>query len=218
MSAASDSEGCNSNAASCASQTSVARSSTSVKSMFPARSPAQTVRRLRPSRGDGEGSASRRNACPRRRSDTGSRSPAGPAGEAAWHRGDPGVVVDHLALGEPGLRVEDLVDVRDRQLAAVDLYFAALAFDLLFALEVVDFDLALRTRLGRLLLLGAAGELLALDRGERLLEGSHQIGRLGRLRLVGLVGDDVLARGLALDQLEQLRAMLVLVGRSDRNR
>src|SRR4029078_841615 len=48
-------------------------------------------------------------------------------------RGDPGVVVSHLALGDPGLRVEDLVEVRDRQPAAVDLYFAALARDLLFA-------------------------------------------------------------------------------------
>jgi hypothetical protein len=49
-------------------------------------------------------------------------------------RSDPGVVVDDLALGEAGLGIEDLVEVRDRQPAAVDLYFAAFARDLLFAL------------------------------------------------------------------------------------
>jgi hypothetical protein len=41
------------------------------------------------------------------------------------HRRDPGVVVEDLALGEAGLWVEDLVEVRDRQPPAVDLYFAA---------------------------------------------------------------------------------------------
>src|SRR6185503_1625712 len=49
-------------------------------------------------------------------------------------RADPRVVVDDFTLGEAGLRIEDLVEVRDRQPPAVDLYFAALAFDLLFAL------------------------------------------------------------------------------------
>ena len=41
-----------------------------------------------------------------------------PAGEVGEDRGrDPRVVVDHLALGEAGLRVEDLVEIGDRQRA-----------------------------------------------------------------------------------------------------
>ncbi len=40
-------------------------------------------------------------------------------------RGDLGVVVDHLALGEAGLRVEDLVEVGELQLTAVDLDLTA---------------------------------------------------------------------------------------------
>jgi hypothetical protein len=45
--------------------------------------------------------------------------PSGEVGEQ--HRGDPGVVVDHLALGEPVLGVEHLAQVRQGQFAAVDI-------------------------------------------------------------------------------------------------
>src|SRR5690606_22939747 len=37
------------------------------------------------------------------------------------HRRDPGVVVDHLGLGEPDRRVEDLVEVRELERAPLDL-------------------------------------------------------------------------------------------------
>ena len=37
------------------------------------------------------------------------------------HRCDPGVVVDHLALGEAGLGIEDLVEVGELDLAPADL-------------------------------------------------------------------------------------------------
>jgi hypothetical protein len=41
--------------------------------------------------------------------------------------GDPGVVVDRGGLREPCLRPQDLVEVRERELAPVDLYFALFA-------------------------------------------------------------------------------------------
>ena len=45
-------------------------------------------------------------------------------------RRDPDVVIDELSLGEPGLRVQHLVQIRDRQFAALDdqLGFIAHAF------------------------------------------------------------------------------------------
>ena len=42
------------------------------------------------------------------------------------HRRDPHVVLDHLALGEPGGRVEDLVEVRERERAPLHLDLHAL--------------------------------------------------------------------------------------------
>jgi hypothetical protein len=36
------------------------------------------------------------------------------------HRGDPGVVVDHLTLGEPGLGIQDLFQVGELEPPAVD--------------------------------------------------------------------------------------------------
>ena len=45
----------------------------------------------------------------------------GSAGEVGdHHRGDPGVVVDDLGLGEPRLGVQDLLEVREHEAAAVD--------------------------------------------------------------------------------------------------
>ena len=49
-----------------------------------------------------------------------------PAQVAEQHRRDAGVVVDHLPLGEPGLGIEDLVEVRQREPAAVDVHLEAL--------------------------------------------------------------------------------------------
>ena len=59
---------------------------------------------------------------------------------------------------------------------------------------------------------GAAVALrLPAHGGEALLEGGHQVGGLGRLGLVGGRADDLLARGLVLEHLEQLLAVLVAV-------
>ena len=45
-----------------------------------------------------------------------------PAGEMAQHhRRDPGVVVDDGRFGEPDVGVEDLLEVREGELAATDL-------------------------------------------------------------------------------------------------
>ncbi len=63
--------------------------------------------------------------------------------------GDPGVVVDHLALGEPGLRVEDLVEVGQLQLAPADRYDFATSSQP-WPLPSLGLGLALRARRGLL--------------------------------------------------------------------
>ena len=140
------------------------------------------------------------------------------AGEVGQDRvGDPGVVVDRLALGERGLRAaapaaarrpEDLVEVRERDLAPVDLYLPAFAL-LRDRLLEVERDLAL-FELG----LEAGSALFAsspLTAASDLLERRHQVGRLRRRGRLGGGRDHLLALRLALDQRQDLVAVLVAV-------
>ena len=137
--------------------------------------------------------------------------------------GDPRVVVDHLALGEAALGPQHLVEVGQLEPVPVYVYFAALALlrdlDLLLELLEPEPDLAAVVGLARAwrrrpccaVALRSGGERLALDRGQALLQRRHQVGRLGRLRLLGDGLDDLLAPRLALDQRQQLLAVLVAV-------
>ena len=52
---------------------------------------------------------------------------------------------------------------------------------------------------------------LTADRVQALLESGHQVRRLGRLRLLARGADHLLAGGLALEQVEQLLAVLVAI-------
>ena len=66
-------------------------------------------------------------------------------------------------------------------------------------------------RLGLRLALAVGRRLLAADGAEALLERRHQVRRLGRLGLLARSADDLLARRLALEQVEQLLAVLVAI-------
>ena len=135
------------------------------------------------------------------------------AAQVRDHRvGDPRVVVDHLGLGEPGLRVEDLVEVGQLELAPADRDFATssqpwpspsawpssrprtsalaagfLAAAFFFGALLAPFDLV-----------AGCAVALAADGGQALLEGGHQVRRLGGLGLLARRADDLLARGLLL--------------------
>ena len=154
-------------------------------------------------------------------------------------RRDLGVVVDHLALGEAGLRVEDLVEVGELQLTAVDLDGAVgrqLGARLRSATSTSPPACAseargLRLRVRRLgvrfvLALGATSARFGFScarsepRTAAMLSSSAAI-RSGALVASGSSrgrGDDLLALGLPLDQRQQLLAVLVAVAGRGRTR
>ena len=191
---ASESEGCSSIAASCAIQTRVGRPSQTQKSILPACGPASTRAVLHPFRPvlgaalleegrvevlDAFGEAAQGHR---------------PAAQVGDHRRRHlGVVVDHLALGEAGLRVEDLVEVGELQLTPLDLDLAVRGHRLLGGLRLgLGFcaspwlaALSSRRWPGAFFAAVSRARLApALDRGDALLQGRHQVGRLGRLALL----------------------------------
>ena len=78
-------------------------------------------RHRRPTRAGATGTASRRTTCPSTPLGKRRKVTHRPARWVSMAGRDRAVVVDHLALGEPHLGVEHLVEVGDGQLAAVDL-------------------------------------------------------------------------------------------------
>ena len=129
------------------------------------------------------------------------RRVSGRPGEVGDHRRrDLGVVVDHLALGEAGLRVEHLVEVGELQLGARRRRLRGFGHWLLrristlarAAWSVFERRLVLRRR-GRFApclaplalassLLRPLASRLPCDRGDALLQRRHQVRRLGRPR------------------------------------
>ena len=148
------------------------------------------------------------------------------------HRRDAGVVVDDLALGEPGLRVQHLVEVGEAEAAPLDLdvgqadlraatflagrFAAFLAGARLVAFFAVERLAAARLagRAGGLVVLGlvgASGARVALagllGRRHARLERGHEVDHLGGGRLLGRSHDLGGAARLAVDQLEHLVAV-----------
>ena len=134
---ASESEGCSSIAASCAIQTSVGRSVADAEVDLAGVRPGLDVGRLHPFRPVLGAALLEEGGVevvdPFREAAQGHRAAAQVGDHRRRHLG---VVVDHLALGEAGLRVEHLVEVGELQLTPVDLdlrgssataYFEALA-------------------------------------------------------------------------------------------
>ena len=227
---ASESDGCSSSAASCAIQISVGRSSQTQKSISPAFGPALTVRRLHPLRpvlGAAlleEGGVEVVDALGEAAQGHGAAAQVGDD-----RRRDLGVVVDHLALGEAGLRVEDLVEVGELQLAPVDLDLRGQCRHWATSSDLASerfFERRLFRRVGLLRLAFAFAGFARLRAScaspltAAMLSSSAAI-RSGALVGFGarrLGGDDLLALGLALDQRQQLLAVLVAVRRSGRSR